>query len=216
MDSKCLESFLIPEYEIATEGAGSTISGIAKRIFGMITGFINMIIRIFRSLINKLKGKKPQASNTQNNDQKSNTNDNTKFFKRTKSTGHAIFAMLDYTIAALDYAIGINDKQDTEKSTERINSSMSYYSEIDEYITDYKNTKCEINKKDVSALLSGIELKLKILEDEKEKLDKYINLNNIKKFDQNAVNRIARYIPKAQNYAIQYTNIVNNCVITEG
>ena len=62
MDSKCLESFLIPEYEIATEGAGSTISGIAKRIFGMITGFINMIIRIFRSLINKLKGKKPQAS----------------------------------------------------------------------------------------------------------------------------------------------------------
>lgn len=55
--------------------------------------------------------------------------------------------MLDYTIAALDYAIGINDKQDTEKSTERINSSMSYYSEIDEYITDYKNIKCEINKK---------------------------------------------------------------------
>lgn len=70
-------------------------------------------------------------------------------------------------------------------------------------------------KKDVSALLSGIELKLKILEDEKEKLDNYINLNNIKKFDQNAVNRIARYIPKVQNYAIQYTNIVNNCVITE-
>lgn len=218
MDSKCLESFLIPEYEIATEGAGSTINGIAKRIFGMLTGFINMIIRIFRKLINNLRGKKPQASNNtdnQNKDQQPNSNDNSKFFKRTKSTGHTIFAMLDYTIAALDYAIGINTKQDDEKSTGYINDSMSYYSEIEEYITDYKNAKCEISEKDVSGLLTGIEIKLRILEDYKEKLDKYTDSNNIKKFDQNAVNRITRYLPKAQNYAIQYTTIINNCIITE-
>lgn len=204
-----LRIFLIPEYEIATESIGSTISGIAKRIFGMFSGFISTIIKIFRKLIINLRNKKPQASNNQN------TKSNSKFFTRTKSAGHTVFAMLDYTIGALDYAIGINYKQDIEKATKHINDSLNFYSEIEDYITDYKNTKYEISKKDVSGLLTGIELKCRVLEDEKEKLDKYKELNNIKVFDQNVVNQIARYIPKVQNYAIQYTAIVNNCIITE-
>ena len=44
MDSKVLESLLIPEYEIAAEGIGSKIMNIFKNSFRTIMNVINTII----------------------------------------------------------------------------------------------------------------------------------------------------------------------------
>ena len=55
MDSKVLESLMIPEYEIANEGLGSKLKEITNKIFRFITQIINTIIRIISNLINKFK-----------------------------------------------------------------------------------------------------------------------------------------------------------------
>lgn len=55
MDSKCLESFLIPEYEIATEGFKDKVKTILKTIWN---GFLRMLENLaifFKNLINKMK-----------------------------------------------------------------------------------------------------------------------------------------------------------------
>ena len=58
MDSKVLESLLIPKYEIATKGLGSKIVNIFKNSFRIIMNVINTIIKFINNIINKLKLKK--------------------------------------------------------------------------------------------------------------------------------------------------------------
>lgn len=55
MDSKCLESFLIPEYEIATESIKDKMKNIFKTIqYGFLRLLKNLVI-FFKNLISKMK-----------------------------------------------------------------------------------------------------------------------------------------------------------------
>lgn len=58
MDSKVLESLMIPEYEIATEGIGNKIGSFIKSAFNFFMQIINKIIKFIDAILNKLKLKK--------------------------------------------------------------------------------------------------------------------------------------------------------------
>ena len=70
VDYKCLETLLNEGEEIiVTEGIVSAIRGIIGRVFGMFKNFIDMIIRVFRNLIDRLKSKHSKKNSTQDQDQ---------------------------------------------------------------------------------------------------------------------------------------------------
>ena len=50
-DSKVLESFMIPEESIVTEGLGSAISNAFYALFAAVKKFIGIVITICRTLI---------------------------------------------------------------------------------------------------------------------------------------------------------------------
>lgn len=99
MDSKCLESFLIPEYEIATEGIGSAITNLVKNLWKIITNAISIIIKCFKGLFAKLKrskGNKNNANNkASNNDSASNNQNNQRNNKSAEDELNQIHAEFD-------------------------------------------------------------------------------------------------------------------------
>lgn len=75
MDSKVLESLMIPEYEIANEGFGSKIHSAFNTIFKAIHTFINLVITTINKCIAKLKQKQSTKEPTFNNKKDYKTNE---------------------------------------------------------------------------------------------------------------------------------------------
>lgn len=211
MDSKCLESFLIPEYEIATEGViGSMINGLIKAIGNAI----KTIIRIFKGIINKLK------------------------MLVAKKAGKAIAnAPIDSQFAIMSYSIGLlvlgcnasimkcfgniknNASEDKCKaSNDKLNNDIEdISSKIAQYRSIYKGKKITIKAKDRNVLINRLEESTVKLEKFGEILSQF-NVNpNSKNADiyQETYNLIMKSIPKVSSCASEVAAVVNGVEITE-
>ena len=107
VDYKCIESLLIDDIEIVTEGFNDTFNNIIKGAFGLLAKAFKTIAGIFKLISNKLMGKKPikvePANDTSSVNTKTNTTNNINTMtvieepKKEKEIDHSVIIDKSYT-----------------------------------------------------------------------------------------------------------------------
>lgn len=152
MDSKVLESLMIPEYEIATEGLGETIKNGFRKICGLILTAINTIISLIKACVSKLKSKKPVKVSEPVKDDKDKKQTKriigTQFVTDTTAFQMKIGIILsDCDLVSRNLFMYIRGMKSEDQLTEKLDSISDYIEYFSEAFRNYKakyNTSSKI------------------------------------------------------------------------
>ena len=219
MDSKVLESLMIPEYEIATEGIGSKIMNIFKNSFRIIMNVINTIIKFINNIINKLKLKK-----TIHNDRETylkNRKLSKKYYETIKDLLYFIPNYMELIITNCFTVNTYNIRYDKENLHNRnINDIDNEYNELKQKFENMKNDIkdnklyfLEFERNTIINSLEKTKIKMqKIAEMIKTSIDNQIGdsdtLANTKTQDE--INEQQKRISEFTSYVTKYQSLFAN------
>lgn len=177
MDSKVLESLMIPEYEIATEGLGETIKNGFRKICGLILTAINTIIGLIKACVSKLKSKKPVKVSEPVKDDKGEKEKQTKriigtqFVSDTTAFQMKIGIILsDCDLVSRNLFMYIRGMKSEDQLTEKLDSVSDY---IENFSNAFRNYKAKYNTSS----------KIYLFDSDKERLVKELN-KDIQQFEE--------------------------------
>lgn len=229
-DSKVLESFMIPEDSIVTEGFGSKIIEIGKKVINFLITMITKFISILGNLINKFKHGK-----TVHND-KETYQENKRLVDATYGDIHdlliyipneiSLLAFSAYEISPSSINIGIrNNTPDSDKDLQdrfydkTINRYESSFSKIDK---KYKNVASKLNGKTIyldeyrhnNTIKSMEDAKSRLTktnEELKKALDRHLK-DGIKDSTKEVIAESQKRYAIVMKYASQYNTLFNNLI----
>ena len=229
-DSKVLESFMIPEDMIVTEGFGSKIIEIGKKVINFLITMITKFISILGNLINKFKHGK-----TVHND-KETYQENKRLVDATYDdirdllvyipSEISLLASSAYEISPSSINVGIrNNTPDSDKDLQdrfydkTINRYESSFSKIDK---KYKNVASKLNGKTIYLDEYRHYSTIKSMEDAKSRLNKtneklkntldmYLK-DGIKDSTKEVIVESQKRYAIVMKYASQFNTLFNNLI----
>ena len=229
VDYKCLESLLNEGEEIiVTEGIVSAIRGIIGRVFGMFKNFIDMIIRVFRNLIDRLKSKHSKKNSTQDQDQSNKSEEPNKGSSAQVSTGfvkditnatNSISSLTNTIYKSFDTVFKNFGTEDVSSELidnleDKTNSTNQIASEFSE---KYNGKQIVITEDDKDTISYELNDAISALAKYKKRTDKFVKANSdegdLKPNEKILMVKVTKSISTAQNLANAINKILDKAII---
>ena len=236
VDYKCLETLLNEGEEIiVTEGIVSAIRGIIGRVFGMFKNFIDMIIRVFRNLIDRLKSKHSKKNSTQDQDQSnksevvpnkseepnkgSSAQVSTGFVKDITTATNSISSLTNTIYKSFDTVFKNFGTEDVNSELidnleDKTNSTNQIASEFSE---KYNGKQVVITEDDKNTISYELNDAISALAKYKKRTDKFVNANSdegdLRPNEKILMVKVTKSISTAQNLANAINKILDKAII---